>query len=224
MMRPTQFARRRSRRTGRSSTRLWTRSWRRRRSTASSSTIWSRSTRASRRRTRGPRRSRSRRRLQARLFPPSPYTFACSMGTRVKELLGIPYLDLHPRPFTTSAIDMRLFRASESPQNPNVEFRRRVGHRPLATSNSAEFPLPSLRRPPARLPRRGPGRRAIRHFCDESAAYCSRAERERRHRQVPQEESCRRGSCSRADSASRRISTLGRWRRHDHDAAVTPSS
>ena len=28
----------------------------------------------------------------------------------------------------------------------------------------------------------------------------------------------------RADSASRRNFTLGRWRRHDHDAAVTPSS
>ena len=30
--------------------------------------------------------------------------------------------------------------------------------------------------------------------------------------------------CSRADSVSRRNFTLGRWRRHDHDAAVTPSS
>merc|ERR1719258_716513 len=43
-----------------STARRSTRSWRRRPSTASSSTIWSRSTRASRRRTRGPRRLPSR--------------------------------------------------------------------------------------------------------------------------------------------------------------------
>ena len=54
-------------------------------------------------------------------------------------------------------------------------IRKLVDHRPLATRNSVEFPLPSPRRPRARLPRRGPGRRAIRHLCDESAAYCSRA-------------------------------------------------